>query len=109
VECRQHLGLLNVKKKHKTQLLLVIIISLLLPLYSTYLDYYVLIETDFLSTYPTFENTDLDCFLFCKKDKFTAFRGFSYAFWVAGNLIELFPGISYQVTFPQLGTFVLRC
>jgi len=84
-------------------------ISLLLPLLSAYTDYYVLMEADFLSTYPTFENTDLDYLLFCKKDKLTAFSGFSYAFWVASNLIEHLSGFYYQVTFPQVKTLVLRC
>jgi len=84
-------------------------ISLLLPLLAAYIDYYDLMEADFLSAYPTFENTDLDSLLFCKKDKFTAFSGFSYAFWVASNLIEHLSGFYYQVTFPQVKTLVLRC
>jgi hypothetical protein len=98
-----------VKRKNKTHILLAITISLLLPLLSAYIDYYVLMEADFLSTYPTFENTDLDSLLFCKKDKFTAFGGFSYVFWVASNLIEPLSGFYDQVTFPQVKTLVLRC
>ena len=84
-------------------------ISLLLPLLSAYMDYYVLMEADFLAAYPTFENTDLDPLLICKRDKFTAFSGFSYAFWVASNLIEHLPGFTSQATFLQIKTFVLRC
>jgi hypothetical protein len=98
-----------VKRKHKTQILLVMAISLLLTLLPAYMDYYVIMEADFLSTYPTFENTDLDSLLFCKKDKFTVFSGFSYAVWVASNLIEHLSGFTYQVTFPQVKTLVLRC
>jgi hypothetical protein len=109
VQYNQKLGFLNVKRKHKIQILLVIAISLLLPLLSAYMDYYVLMEADFLSAYPKFENTDLDCFLVCKKEKFAAFSGFSYAFWVASNLIEHLSGFYYQVTFPQVKTLVLRC
>jgi hypothetical protein len=109
VQYNQQLGFLNVKRKHKIQILLVIAISLLLPLLSAYMDYYVLMEADFLSAYPKFENTDLDCFWVCKKEKFAAFSGFSYAFWVASNLIEHLSGFYYQVTFPQVKTLVLRC
>jgi len=98
-----------VKRKHKIQILLVIAISLLLPLLSTYMDYYVLMEADFLSAYPKFENTDLDCLLFSKKQKFTTPSGFSCAFWVASNLVEHFSCFYYQVTFPQVKTLVLRC
>jgi hypothetical protein len=66
-------------------------------------------EADFLSAYPKFENTDLDCLLLCKKQKFTALTGFSYAFWVASNLIGHLSCFYYQVTFPQVKTLVLRC
>lgn len=97
------------KRKHKIQVLLVIAISLLLPLLSTYMDYYVIIEADFLSTYPKFENTDLDCLLLCKKQKFTALTSFSYAFWIASNLIGHLSCFYYQVTFPQVRALVLRC
>jgi hypothetical protein len=65
-------------------------------------------EADFLSAYPKFENTDLDYLLLCKKQKFTA-SVFSYAFWVASNLVEHFSCFYYQVTFPQEKTLVLRC
>ena len=97
------------KKKHKIRIFLVIVISLLLPPLSAYMDYYVLMEADFLSASPKFENTDLDCLLLSKKETFTAVSGFSYAFWVAGNLIEHLSGFYYQVTFPQVKTLVLRC
>jgi hypothetical protein len=66
-------------------------------------------EADFLSAYPGFENTDLDCLLLCKKQQFTALTGFSYAFWVASNLIGHPSCFYYQVTFPQVKTLVLRC
>jgi hypothetical protein len=98
-----------VKRKRKIQLLPVIAISLLLPLLSAYMHFYVLMEADFLSTSPKFENTDLDCLLLSKKETFTAVSGFSYAFWVAGSLIEHLSGFYYQVTFPQVKTLVLRC
>jgi hypothetical protein len=73
------------------------------------MDYYVIVEADFLSAYPKFENTDLDCLLLCKKQKFTALTGFSYPFWVASNLIGHLSCFYYQVTFPQAKTLVLRC
>jgi hypothetical protein len=98
-----------VKRKQKIQVPLVIAIVLLLPLLSAYTDYYVLMEADFLSARPKFENTDLDCLLLCKKQEFTASSGFSYAFWVASNLVEHFYCFYYQVNFPQVKTLVLRC
>ena len=97
------------KRKHKIQILLVIVISLLLPLLSTYMDYYVLMEADFLSAHPKFENVDLDYLLLCKKQQITVLTGFSYAFWVASNLIGHLSCFYYQVTSPQVKTFVLRC
>ncbi len=92
-----------------TQIILVIAISLLLPLLSAYMDYYVITESDFLSADLKFENTDLDCFLLCKKQKFTALTGFSYGFLGAGNLIGHLSCSYYQVTFSQVKTLVLRC
>jgi hypothetical protein len=109
VQYNQKLGFPNVKKKHQIRIFLVIAISLFLPLLSAYMDYYVLMEADFLSASPKFENTDLDCLLLNKKEKFTVFSGFSYAFWVASNLIEHLSGFYYQVTCPQVKTPVLRC
>ena len=103
------LGHSNVKRKHKIQILLVIGISLLLPLLSAYMDYYVLMEADFLSAHPKFENTDLDCLLFSKKQKFTTPSGFSCGFWIGSNLAEHFSCFYYQVTFLQVKTLVLRC
>ena len=97
------------KRKQKIQIPLVIAIALLLPLLSTYTYYYVLMEADFLSTRPKFENTDLDCLLLCKKQEFTAPSGFSYALWFAGNLIGHFYCFYYQVAFPQVKPLVLRC
>jgi hypothetical protein len=98
-----------VKRKHKIQILLVIAISLLLPLLLAYMDYYVIMETDFLSPHSKFENTDLDYLLLCKKQKFTASSGSPHAFWIASNLAKHFSYLYYQVSFPQAKTLVLRC
>jgi hypothetical protein len=102
-------GLLNVKRKQKIQILVVIAISLLLPLLSAYMNYYVIMEADFLSPDSKFENTDLDCLLLSRKQTFTALTSFSYAFWGASNLIGHLSCSYYQVTFPQVKTLVLRC
>ena len=99
---------MNVKRKLKTQNFLIIAISFLLPLLLTYMDYYVLIEADFLSAYPKFENTDLDCHLLLKK-KFAALNGISYTFWVAGDQIGYLSNFYFPVMFPQVKTLVLRC
>ena len=97
------------ERKHKIKILLVITISLLLPLLSAYTDYYVLMEADFLSARPKFENTDLECLVLCEKQKFTVLSSFSYTIWVASNVIGNFSCFFYQVTFPQAKTLVLRC
>ena len=73
------------------------------------MDYYVLMEADFLSDHLQFENTDLDCLLLLDKQKFTALTGFSYTFWVAGDLIGYLFNSYFPVTFPQVKTLVLRC
>jgi len=109
VQYIQQPELLNVKRKLKTQIILVIAISFLLPLHSAYMNYCVLMEADFLSAYPKFENTDLDCHLLLKKQKFTALTGFSYTFWVAGDLIGYLSNFYFPVTFLQVKTLVLRC
>ena len=90
-------------------MILVLTASFLFPLLNAYFDYYILMEADFLSTVPKFENTDLDCLLLCEKQKFTALTGFSYAFWVASNLIGHLSCFCYEVTLPQVKTLVLRC
>jgi hypothetical protein len=98
-----------VERTHKIKLLLVILISLILPLLSAYTGYYVLMEADFLSAKPKFENTDLDCLLFSKKQEFTTPSGFSFAFCTGCNLVEHFSCFYYQVASPQVKCLVLRC
>jgi len=105
----QYPELLNVKTKHKFQILLVIVICFLLPLLSAYLDYYVLTEADFFSVHPKFENTDLECLSLCKKQDLIALTAFSHPFKVADNLIGHLRCFSYQVTFSQVNDLVLRC
>jgi len=98
-----------VKRKTKTQIYLLIAISFLLPLLSASMDYYILIEADFLSAYPQFENTDLDCHLLLKKQEFTALTGLSCTFWVVGDPLGYVSSFYFPVTFPQPKTLVLRC
>ena len=81
----------------------------ILPLLLTYGHYYVLMEADFLSVRPKFENTDLDCFLFTKKQIFIEPSVFPCSFWGTSGLAEHFSCFYYQVTFPQVETLVLRC
>jgi hypothetical protein len=99
----------NVKRKQKIEIFLAIAFCLLLPLHSSYMEYYILIEADFLSSSPKFENADLDCLPFCKKQEFTASSGFSYPFWIASNLAADLSCFYDQATFPQVETLVLRC
>jgi len=94
---------------HKIKIFLLILISLLLPLISAYTGYYVLMEADFLSPKPKFENTDLDCLLFSKKQIFTAPIGFSLGSCGGSNPVEHFSYFYYQIAFPQLKCLVLRC
>jgi len=99
-----------VKRKYKNiPMILVITASFLLPMLDAYLDYYILMEADFLSADPKFENTDLDCLLLCEKQQITAISGFSYAFWVSSNSIKHCSCFYYQIMFPQVKTLVLRC
>ncbi len=97
------------KRRRKIQVLLVIIISLLIPLLSTYMHYYVLMEADFLSPIPKVENTDLDSLLLYKKQPFIAFSIFSFAFRVASNLIGYLSCLYCQAPLLQVKTLVLRC
>lgn len=97
------------KRRHKIEILLAIAFCFLLPFHSAYMDYYVLMEADFLSASPKFENADLDCLPFFKKQAFAASSSFSYPFWVASNPAKSFFCFYSQATFPQLETLVLRC
>ncbi len=97
------------KRKRKTPISLVIAISFLLPLLSAYLNYYALMEADFLSASPKFENTDLDSLLLLKREKFTAATGFSHTFRVAVDLIGYLFSSYFPVMVPQVKTLVLRC
>jgi hypothetical protein len=98
-----------VKKKRKFQIPLALVICFLLPLLSAYMDYYVLMEADFLSPHPKFENTDLECLSLCKKQDLIALTAFSHTFRLADNLIGHLCCFCYQVTFPQAKSLVLRC
>ncbi len=103
------IGALDVRTKRKTRILLTVTISLLLPLLSVYMNYYVLMEADFLSQSPKFENTDLDSLLVCEKQKFTVLNGLSHAFLVAINPVGHLSCFNYQATFSQVAGLVLRC
>ncbi len=71
--------------------------------------YYVLMEADFLSPSPKFENADLDSLLLLKREKFTALTGFSLAFRATEDLMGLVPSSYFPVMFPPVKTLVLRC
>ncbi len=97
------------KRTRKTQIFLIIAISFALPLLSAYMNYYVLMEADFLSALPKFENTDLDSLLFLKREKFAAVTGFSHTFRVAVDLIGYLPSSYVPVMVPPVKALVLRC
>ena len=97
------------KRKHNIQILLVIVISFLLPLLPAYIEYYDIMEADFPSAHPKFENRDLYCMFLFEKQNITAISGYSYSFWLASNLNEHFSCFYYQGMFPQTKTLVLRC
>ena len=105
----QRFGLPNVKRKQRIQIPLVIAIVLFLPLLSTYTYYYVLMEADFLSARPKFENTDFNSLLLSKKHKVAVYSGFPYTLWFAGDLIEHSYCLCDQVALPQVKPLVLRC
>ena len=96
------------KRKHKIEIFLVIVISLVIPLLLAYIDYNILTEADFFST-PQFENPDLDYLLLCKKQNLMSSSSFSHGFSDARNLAQHFSCLYYQVTFPEVKAPILRC
>ncbi len=97
------------KRKRKTPIFLVIGISFLLALLSAYMHYYVLMEADFLSASPKFENTDLDSLLLLKRETSAALTGFSLTFRDEGDLTGLLSSSYFPVMSPRVKTFILRC
>jgi hypothetical protein len=73
------------------------------------MDYYTLMEVDFISSCPKFENTDSDYLLFSEKQEFTTSSASSSVFWVADNLAKHFHYLYHQAIFLQVKAIVLRC
>ncbi len=96
------------KRKSRVDAFAVIALCFLLPLISTYMDYYVLIEVDFLSEQPKFESPDLEPLLLVNKQELARSGDFPGAVSVATDLPLHFSSLNCHVT-PQDKTPVLRC
>jgi hypothetical protein len=98
-------------KKGITQTFLVIAISLFIPIISTYLHYYDLAETDFLSNYISYENPDQENLFINQPSDSKVFipNAYSNVFpWVIGLLEQSFHFPSTICSLDQKA-LVLRC
>jgi hypothetical protein len=73
------------------------------------MNYCILMEADFLSVYPQFENPDSDSHLLLKKQEFMPLAGFSCTSWGADNPAGYLSNPYFPVTLPRVKNLVLRC
>jgi hypothetical protein len=98
-------------KRGLTQILLFILITLFIPLYSAYLDYCDLAEADLLCCDMSFENPDQENLLIDQQDESKVFlsSGFSMHFPPGIDLLEQLPYLSFTTCSLDQKTFILRC
>ena len=99
----------NAKGKHKgIFIFLAIAISFILPWSSSYSNYNVLIEADFLFLGQKFESGDLDDLLIDKQKNFVP-SGYDFAYYVGAHLLEPSAEPSYPITVVEQTPAILRC
>jgi len=98
-------------RKRVTQTFLVIAISLLIPIISTYFNYYDLSEADFLSHDISYENPDQESLFINQQNESKAFitSAFPTGLTPVINLLEQSLHLSLIICFLDQNTFVLRC
>jgi hypothetical protein len=98
-------------KKRITQTFLVIAISLFIPIISTYLHYYDLEETDFLSNSMSYENPDQENLFIDQKSDSKLFlpSAFSIVFPSAIDLLEQPSHFPFTICSVDQIALVLRC
>ncbi len=94
-----------------THIFLAILICLLMPLFSAYLDYFDLAEVDFPSPNRSFENPDqVDLFVARQNEPKLFTSGFcSIALRPGIDLLEQFSHITFQTPSFDQETIILRC
>jgi hypothetical protein len=94
----------------KLNVILILAISFLIPLFSTYLEYHNLSGTVFLSDDMSFEDTYDEDLSICQND-FNALVpiAFSIILFQSDNLIEQCYLFSSQITFHSQNKSILRC
>jgi len=103
---------LGMKKRLRlTQFFLAILISIFIPLFSAFLDYYELADADFLSRNINFENPDQENLLIDQHDEFKVFISCASPnrFLPELELLEQFPLSPSATCSLDQKTFVLRC
>jgi len=90
---------------------LIISISLFIPIISTYLHYYDLVETDLLSNPISYENPDQESLLIDQQSDSKVFMlsGFSFTFPSAIDLLEQSSHPPFTICSLDKKTHVLRC
>jgi len=95
----------------KIRIFLVLMLSLIIPVCLTFIDYYSLSEADFLSTQLKLEARDQLDLLIGLHEKLKAFGpiAFNHSFPLHNNIYRYLPVFLFQASPPDLTIFVLRC
>jgi hypothetical protein len=98
-------------RRRVTQTFLVIAISLLIPIISTYFHYYDLSEADFLSHDISYENPDQEDLFMGQQSESKVFisSAFSITFPPGVDLLEQIPNFPFIICSLDQKTSVLRC
>jgi len=103
---------LHMKRRLRlTRIFLVILISLLMPLFSAYLDYHDLVDVDFPSQERSFENPDQADLLVAQRNEPKLFTSgfFPIALRTGIDLLEQFSHLTFQTPSSDQETTILRC
>jgi len=99
------------REPKKVQIFLAVTISFFLLVFSGYLYYHNLGETNFFSADLSFENPDQENALVDQQKEFrvSVLNFFSFPFLPEASLFEQFLGFSYQIPSLERQRLVIRC
>jgi hypothetical protein len=95
--------------RKRIQILLILSISFLMSLFPAYLDYNYLIENDFSSPNPVFQNLDDENLLVEQQDKSIAFESCDLSNIRGALFPESLACLSFQTSALNRDTIVYRC
>ena len=91
------------------QILLIMVISFFMLLFPSYLHYNYVVDADFTSSDPIFQNLDDDHLLVERQDEFVVFESCDFSNIRGAFFLESLACLSFQTSALNRDTIVYRC